>query len=151
MKFSFFPHTQQHLLFVVFLMIAILTGGRWFLIVVLSCISLMNRDIEHLFIYLLVICRSSLEKCLFRSTAHFLIGLFVFWMLSYMSSLYILDTNSLSDISFANIFYHSVGCLFILLMVSLPTQKLFSFIRSHLFIFVFLSISLGGGSKRILL
>ena len=53
--------------------------------------------------------------------------------------------------SFANIFSHSEGCLFILFMVSFAVQKLLSFIRSHLFIFVFIFITLGGGSKKILL
>ena len=57
----------------------------------------------------------------------------------------------MSAASFANIFSHSEGCLFILFMVSFAVQKLLHFIRSHLFIFVFISISLGGGSKRILL
>ena len=68
-----------------------------------------------------------------------------------MSCLYILEINLLSVASFANIFSHSEGCLFVLFMVSLAVQKLLSFIRSHLFIFVFIFISLGGGSKRILL
>ena len=68
----------------------------------------------------------SLEKCLFGSFAHFLIRLFDFLVLSFISSLYILDINTLSDIS-ANMFYHSVGCLFILLMISFAVQNLFSF------------------------
>ena len=68
-----------------------------------------------------------------------------------MSCLCILEINPLSVVSFANIFSHSEGCLFNLFMVSFAVQKLLSFIRSHLLIFVFISISLGGGSKKILL
>ena len=74
-----------------------------------------------------------------------------FLMLNCMSCLYILEINPLSVDSFANIFSHSEGCLSALFMVSFAVQKLLSFIRSHLFIFVFISITLGGGSKKILL
>ena len=68
-----------------------------------------------------------------------------------MSCLYILEVNPWSIVSFANIYPHSEGCIFVLFIVSFAVQKLLSFIRSHLFIFVFISITLGGGLKKVLL
>ena len=77
-KCSLFSHPHQHFLSLVVLIIAILTGVRWYLTVVLICVSLLINDFEHLFICLFAICMTSLVKCLFRSLAH-LFGLFSYF------------------------------------------------------------------------
>ena len=86
------PHPPQQLALSVFWIIAILTGERWFLIVVLICISTMISDVQHLFMCLSIICISSLDKCLFRSSSPFKMDLFLWhWIVWVLDVFWILN------------------------------------------------------------
>ena len=116
---------------------------RWPLIVLFICISLMIGDTEYLFICLLDICISSLEKCLFKSFAHILIAFLIFLLLSFRSPLYVLDISPLSDIWFPNIFSHPLGYLFYSVDIVFSCAQFFNFHEVQFVYFCFVFCAFG--------
>ena len=158
-RFTFLPTVQKDSLlstpfpaFAVcgFFMITSLTSVRWCLTVVLICISLETRSFEHRFMCLFAIHMCPLEKCLFRSSAHFLSGLFVLMILSVISCKFwrLIPYQS----HHLQIFSPNLWVVFLFcLLFPLQCKKLLSLSRSHLFIFAFISIILGAGLKKMIL
>jgi len=117
------PHPCQHVLS---------PGVSWNLRVVLICISLMTKNVEHFCICFSAIQHSSAVNSLFSSERHFLIGLFVSLQSNFLGSLHIFDMSPLSVVALVKIFSQSVSCRFVLTKVSFALQKRCRFLRSHL-------------------
>ena len=125
----------------------------WHLTVVLICISVIISNDELFFfsVWLLASCMFSLDKCLFRSSFHFSKESFNFFVVIVLYELcYVLKIKHLAVTSFANILSQFIGCHFVLFMVCFIMKNLLNLIRLNLFIFVFISITLEGWSKKTL-
>ena len=118
-------HTLPNTCYLFFVDNSTLTGVLWHLAVVLTCISLMISNLEHLLMYLWAICMFLWENIFLSPLPIFLIRLFVFVLFLDVEFFDILGINPLSDLSFATIF-HSVGSVFLLLIISFSVQKLSS-------------------------
>ena len=105
-------HLHKHLSFLVFLILAILKGVKWYLTVVLNCISLLINDVKNIFMYLLAM--SSLGKCLFISPAHLLIYIYIYiyiFAIELYKILIYFEYEPHINKWYANDFFHSVGSL----------------------------------------
>ena len=134
------PVTLIVLFFVLFFIISNIVVVKWYFIMALICISVMNNNVETFFMFLFSICIYCLEKCLFRSLADFLIGLFL--LLSFNCSLYNLYIYQLYKTNihiymYPHIFSHSVDCALTFFIVSFDTQKRIM-MKSNLLIFFLL-------------
>ena len=132
------PHSHLHLLFYIQekKIVSIQIDVRWYLIVILTCISLMIRNVEHFYLYLLVICISPLDKCLFKSFVHFKLGLLLLRFKSFYV-FWILISYQISDFKY---FFSFHGLPFLLCQQCLLTHKNFKFSCSPICIFSLLPV-----------
>jgi hypothetical protein len=126
------PHPCQHLMPPEFLILAILTGVRWNIRIVLICISLMTKDIEQISRCFSAIRYFLVVNSLFSIVLHFKIGLFGSLESNFFNTLHILIVSHLWDVGSVKIFFQSVGCGIVLLTMSFALQKLCNFMRYHL-------------------